>query len=287
MRYKKIILYFYRLILCLFLVCFFAWLFNKNIIPQGHLFLSKDFCSKSSFVSNLYPENRVGEIEIDENSNCWQKIFVEPVYFKTKIPRTFTRASVKISYSNPDQAIFQVGLMKKRINPLDWNFKLKLIENKIFDELDWHKLTRENVTLWQKEKKFNTIHEYVNNVPDDQKTVTFYYQFDEQAIKDKTKVVGWNRKTPLEYVDYIIAKYEPPQVMGEWKEKTIEFLVGPDYMNNHALEFIISSPGLTVNRNEIKINKIEINLYRKNSNFKIFIEDIVFYLSKKIAKIIN
>jgi len=47
----------------------------------------------------------------------------------------------------------------------------------------------------------------------------------------------------------------------EWQEGVVEFIAGPDYMNDHALEFMISAPGLTEARHEIKVGKIKIWLY--------------------------
>ena len=176
--------------------------------------------------------------------------------------------------------------MRERINPLDWIFKLKLIENKHFEDIDWLKLSNQGVTLWQKQKRFDSIYDYVNNLPKDQKTATFYYEFAEQAVKDKTKVIVWNSKTPLKYLDYIIAKYVSPyKIDNMWKHKTVEFLVGSEYMNDHYLEFMISSPGLTQNRNEIKIAGIDIELIRPPTTLSTFLLDLKDYFIHKFNKL--
>lgn len=292
----KYILFTYRVLLIIVFLLFFSWLAFQNIVISGKLHLVKDFCTDSDFISDLRPENRVGEIEKGGLDTCYQRIFVEPAYIKIKVPRTFNSAIVKITYSNPDEDIFQLGLMKKRINPLDWKFTLRLIENKVFDNLDWYKLTEQGVTLWQKQKKFDSIYDYVNNVPTDQKTTTFYYKFSPEAIKNPTKVVGWNLKTPLEYVDYIIAQYKTALVVDslsvdkygqkqEWREQTLEFLVGPDYMNDHALEFMLSAPELTENRNEIKVGRFEIELIRPATDWPTFLSDVKDYFIRKLGKL--
>lgn len=288
----KKILTIYRCLLILGVLAFLFWLLRKNIVVQGRLFLTRDFCFFSRFISDLYPKDRVGDIEEDDAGNCFQRIFVEPAYFKVKVPRTFTQAKVKITYANPQQHIFQLGLMKKREHPLDWRFSLRLLENKIFDALAWSRLTEQGVSLWQKRKEFESIHEFVNNVPDNRKTVTSFYQFSPEAVKDKTKVVEWNAETNLNYVDYIIALYQSPQAVASraltqtvWWENEVEFFAGDEHLNDHALEFIVSAPGLTGSRYEIKIRKIEVELSRTPTDWSTFFIDVNNYFLRKIKNV--
>ncbi|MCH7758805.1 hypothetical protein IID20_00380 [Patescibacteria group bacterium] len=282
----KIFLTIYRITLIIAFLLFFSWLAYKNTVVSGQLYLEKNFCEQTDFISDLYPENRIGGVEQGESGECFQRIFVEPAYFRVKIPRTFALVKLKIIYDNPDQNILQLGLMKKRINPLDWEFKIKPIENKIFDTLDWFKLSESDIILWQKQKKFETIYEYVNNLPIDQKTATFYYQFSTEAVEDSTKVVSWNIETPLEYVDYIITQYTPPKRIDEhWQEQVIEFLVGQEYISDHYLEFMISAPGLTERRYEIKIKNITVELNRPQTDWSAFLSDLKNYLIRKFSKL--
>jgi len=283
----------YRLILILAVLLLFAWLLNKNVVINGQLFASRDFCHSSSFISDLYPENRVGGIE-HENGDCFQRIFVEPAYFKVKVPRTFSQAKIKIVYANPDQDLFELGLMKKKEFPLDWRFTLRPLENKIFNNLDWELIVEEGISLWQKQKRFDSIHEFVNNVPDDEKTVTFYYQFSPEAVKDSTKVIQWNLNTNLDYVDYIIAQYHAPVVVASqsltktvWQENSVELLVGGEHMNDNHLEFILSAPSLTHSRHEIKIKRVEIELIRPATNWSDFFNDLKNYFLRKISNVRN
>ncbi len=160
----KHILKIYRIFLILIVLLLGVWLISKNLVMAGELIVEKDFCSPLRLISDFYPENRVGLIEREGDTECFQKIFIEPAYFKLKVPRTFGRVKVEIIYQNPDHPILQVALIQKRVNPLDWNFQLKPLEN---------------------------------------------------------------------------------PMSQEWQSGIVEFFAGPNYMNNHALEFMISAPGLT------------------------------------------
>jgi len=200
MRY---ILRVYRISLILCVIVLGIWLMYKNLVMAGELIVEKDFCSSSRLISDFYPENRVGLIEERGGTECFQRIFIEPAYFKLKVPRTFERVRVEIIYQNPEHPILQLALMQKRINPLDWNFKLKPLESPI---------------------------------------------------------------------------------SKEWKKGAVEFMAGLNYMNDHALEFMISAPGLTHARHEIKIKKIKVWLYRSSVNWKDILPDIRNYLINKIQK---
>ncbi|MDO9579720.1 MAG: hypothetical protein Q7J06_04005 [Bacteroidales bacterium] len=199
----KNILKIYRFFLILIVLLLGSWLISKNLVMDGELVVEKDFCFPSRLISDFYPENRVGSIERQEGEGCFQRIFIEPAYFKLKIPRTFNKVKVEITYQNPDHPVLQLALMQKRVNPLDWNFQLRPIE----------------------------------------------------SLQSE-----------------------------EWQTRIVEFIAGPDYMNDHALEFMISAPGLTKARHEIKIKKIKIWLYRSPVRGRDILPDIKNYLINKITK---
>jgi len=199
----KHILKIYRVFLILIVLLLGIWLISKNLVMAGELIVEKDFCYPSRLISDFYPTNRVGLIEKNGELECFQKIFIEPAYFKLKVPRTFNKVKVEIIYQNPDHPVLQLALMKKRINPLDWNFQLRQLE-------------------------------------------------------------------------YPISK--------EWQNGVVEFIAGPNYMNDHALEFMISAPGLTNMRHEIKIRNIKVWLYRDPFEWGDVWPDIKNYLTNKIKK---
>jgi len=282
---SKIILWSWRLVLFFWVLIFSLWLLWQNLVPSGYLKLNQDFCKPTVFISNLYPENRVGDLEIDEQGRCFQRFFDEPVYFKLKIPRSFEGARLKIYYQNENQPLFQVGLMKLKQNSTDWQFQLKPIENQIFDNLTWPKLTFTGLTLWQKEKRFETIQEFVNNLPANQKVATFYYKLAPEAIKNQNNVIVWNQKTSLQDVDYIIAKYQTPKIFGDLKVTEIDFLITPEFSDGRRIEFMFSAPEMIRNQTQIKIYRIEAELTREPltwENFKITIKNFINQIKEKL-----
>jgi len=272
---------FYRFLLILLFFLFFFLLFYKNFVPEGKLILVKDFCLENKFISDLYPEERV---KPPDKEKCEQAFFNEPVYFRVQVPRIFTGARVKLVFSNAKQPIIQLGVLRKRQQPTDWDFQMQLLENKIFDKLSWYKIEEDGISFWQKKKRFDSLAEFLNNLPMDQKTACFFYEIVQEAIKDRTKVVRWNEKTPLKYVDYIVSAYRSPLRKNGDLEKENEFLIGPDFINQGTIEFMISSPKIEDRRLEITLKKIEIVLEAPKLNFSNFWPAAWDYLKRKIKK---
>ena len=90
------------------------------------------------------------------------------------------------------------------------------------------------------------------------------------------------RINPLDW-NFQLKSLENP-ISKEWQKGVVEFMAGPNYMNDHALEFMISAPGLTDARHEIKIKKIKVWLYRSPFNWRNVCPDIKNYLINKIKK---
>lgn len=279
---NKKLLTIYRIILIILALVFLGWLIDKNMVKEGELKITKDFCSDSLFISDLYPEERVGQVE---KNNCWQRIFVEPAYFKVNVPRTFERIQLKITYFNPDQDIVQIGLMKKKEHPLDWRFTLKPMENSYLDNLSWFKLEEQGISLWQREKEFNSIYDFVNNLPLSEKILTFFYNFSPEILREREEIEEWELKDSLENKDYLIADYISPKIISnsnkEWKEQTVDFWAGQEHLNGNFYEFMISAPGFNNQRKEILIKNIEVRLKRPPTNWSNLIVDLKDYFLRK------
>lgn len=299
-----IVIWGWRIILLAIFLCFFLWLFWQNLAASGYFAIGKDFCRDASlpstptlsigqtdFFDSFYPVGRVSNIEVDERGRCFQRLMGEPVYFKAKMPRSFERVRAKIFYQNDDQPLFELGLMKNSQGSVEWQFQLKPLENQIFDQLGWYKISQGgitvHITLWQKKEKFETIQQFVNNLPANEKVATFHYELAPEAVKDPTKVIVWNYKTPMQYVDYVIAQYQPPQREGDLKIATADFLIAPEFAFDHQLEFIVSAPGLAREQTNVRIYKIEMELERgglTQQNLKEIFKTLGRRLIKKISQ---
>ncbi len=67
----------------------------------------------------------------------------------------------------------------------------------------------------------------------------------------------------LDNLNYIITDYTTPEMDGEWKKGIIEFDLRNAYIKNGTLRWILKTPGLKENGNEIIIKKIELEFVKK------------------------
>src|SRR3989339_1605267 len=134
----------------------------KDLVPGGHLEFTYDFSTDSPVVTNLFPANRLSEINrVNNTDSYWQQLEAEPVYFETRLPQKFETAEVELVYQNKSQPLIQVGL--RTLGENEWNYYFKPLENQLLDRLDWFKLESEDGTIWQKQKKYLSWPQFLDN----------------------------------------------------------------------------------------------------------------------------
>jgi hypothetical protein len=276
-NFIKLILWIWRALLVAGVILIILWLCSNNLVGSGVWKAEKDFCREmtqsvitsptTDFISDLYPADRVMAPTIDDQSRCEQSFFAEPVYFDINIPRSFSHVRLEIYYQNANQPLLQIGLAKVGQLSDDWTFQLQPLENQYFDKLNWSKIVKGDIALWQKNKQFNTIEQFVNNIPANQRVATFYYDLTAEAIKNPKKVITWNYNTPMQYVDYVISTYQPPKQVGDLKVGRVNFTINPEFSNGRQITFMFSAPNLGKLQQPIKIYKIVAELDREPTGF--------------------
>ena len=262
---KKVIIIF-RLFLIACAIILFFWLFIKDFIPSGVLVVKNDFFYKDIQISDLYPHVRVREIEKDKDGDWFQNMYIDPVYFKVNPPREFYKAKLKIKYKTERQPFFQTGI-KQGIGALD--FKFAPLEFKRLDDLDWDKIRKGNLVLYQKNKRYNSIDDFLENPPKDGR-IAIYNMDLELFDLEKYKTCVLNLETDLNYVSYIIADYIGPEIKDgslgvardRWKISEAEFEISRENFEDGRLIFILSAPNIDDNKGDINISDIEVTLLR-------------------------
>lgn len=184
MALKKILLFILRLIFLLLPFALALWLLYKDFVVSGQLFASYDFKNPSPFISVLRPQSRVSEILHTDTGDYFQTIKEEPVYFDIRMPRMLSTAEVSIVYKNFDQQIFEAGAMTDKDQ---WIFDLKPVENNIMDylfqdKLRWTLARDQDVVLFQRSKKFQSISDFLDNLPPNEKIATYNYAIPKDYI---------------------------------------------------------------------------------------------------------
>jgi hypothetical protein len=155
-----------------------GYLVDKELVISGKLIVKKDFDHSSPFIADLLPWQRVAGIKQDDQGNYSQEILAQPVYFDLNLPQRFTKGTAEITYKNDLTAcptLLQIG-GQASVN--DWEYAMKPLENQALDRLNWPKVTENGVVLYEREKKFNTIDEFLNNLPNTKRIAVYNYKLD-------------------------------------------------------------------------------------------------------------
>ena len=163
---------FLKIIILLLPLLIFIWLLNKQFAPFGKLEVKYNFKNESPFISEIYPEERVDILKLEDGKN-YKEILDDIVYFDLKLPRSsYQSAKVKIKFKNEDQSIFDLAALTSEEQ---WSFDTYTLENKFIDNSSWHKIQAEELILLQKENKFKTIGQFLKSISS--KTKIAYYNY--------------------------------------------------------------------------------------------------------------
>ncbi len=156
------------------------------IVPSGHIVyvnnFSKNFFASQTFIEKFTPPERV------ENGNGFIKISGDPVYFSFFSPRKFEQARVTVKYQNLNEErnpVLELGLL---MDKTVWNYKLEPLENKTLENLaaTWTKISSHGLTFLQREKKFNSLDDFLKSDP--QRNDLALYNYD---LKTKFTIAGY------------------------------------------------------------------------------------------------
>jgi hypothetical protein len=147
-------------------VIFLLWQF---IAPLGKIKYVSNFSKYTYFISELTPKDRVG-ISQNKINNL---VIGEPVYFYLRTLRPFSKAIVTINYTNPS-SLMELGICRDKAH---WNFERLPI---YFDALEKLALTdnvliENGLLLWQKQKNYVSVADFLQNPPALEKMGVYNY----------------------------------------------------------------------------------------------------------------
>ncbi len=157
----------------IWLITFVAlgWFLYMGVVPFGKVQYDYDFSKSSGFISKLSPTERV-----EEKRNGSQKIIGNPVYFSLYTPRTFDTAKIILEYENRDARLLEVGVLADKTV---WRYDLKPVMNATLDQiaLVWDTIREGNLVLFQKNKQYGTISDFLSHPPEMGKIAVYNYDW--------------------------------------------------------------------------------------------------------------
>lgn len=205
-----------RLSLFIFVFVLFVGLAANYFVIFGEKKISYDFSKKSPYISLFTPLDRVEQVRCEE-CGCYQVFRKEPIYFRLLTTTNFDHGELTLQYKTYNQPVVELGVAVGRDNHLNQLYPVKNdILQSLINSPDWQVVQKDDLYLIQKQKDFDTIPDFLNNLPYDKKIALYNYE--------------------LNY-DYQIADYQPQ----EEKNELLTFIKGSHnlftYINNEALDF--------------------------------------------------
>ena len=208
--------------------------------------------SQHVMVKGPTPEVRVLENKGFVSENYWE-IIIDPVYFHVFIPRQYDRVVVELEYMADAVPLIQLG---GALGKTGWNFAWHCVQNTALDTIDWPCLRDEDRGWWlcQKNPQYRSIENFLLAPPRYAKIVNYNFALPEGF--ERLAIDGYNHETNLETYDYIIAKYTPPAIEGDWKRSVAEFSFDELYQSPDGLQFALSAPGIDDRSQKVNIRSI-------------------------------
>lgn len=165
-------------------------LFWLKFVPGGYISYTHDLEGENNFISDITPAGRV----VEEDGRV--KIVGDPAYFFLRTPRPFRTATITLKYrfSAEDSEVMELGILADNIN---WRYKTKPVENKIIDRLFlvWDKIERNGDVLLQKQKKYASPEDFLDNPPPGEEIALYNYDWnksyllkDYEAVKEGARI---------------------------------------------------------------------------------------------------
>ncbi|MEI8361386.1 MAG: hypothetical protein WCG01_04610 [bacterium] len=161
-----------RLLFAAILLVVFSFLIYQSVVPFGRISYVRNFADESRFIDVIKPLERTQPV-----INGTQTITGGPVYFNLKAPRNFDQAEVTLTYRTSPIWQHQIIEMGVLVDQAHSQFKLEPIENTIIDKqlLDWKSLKKDQLFLYQKQVKYYSIDEFLNNLPNQNELAVYNY----------------------------------------------------------------------------------------------------------------
>jgi len=164
----------FKVITILVPIVLLFWLVERYFVINGRLDVIQNFRHPSKSISLIYTN---GYLPINKGKGIYhQALKQDKAYFKAKVPRRFHEAEVTLEYQNPDQNIFEMGVLK------EGQYPKAPLEHKTLDQLDWPKREKNGLILWQKESKYKSIDKFLADIPVEEKVAYYNYTIHREVI---------------------------------------------------------------------------------------------------------
>lgn len=152
-----------------------VFLFTKWLSPQGSFSCQKSY-GANYFLSLLKPsclDEPSPKERYSYNSKGELIVLADPLYLSVFSPRPFQEIELEIIYRpeiDENTAIFEAGFLA---DAKLWRYQLRPVYNHYLEKIlsDWSFTAASDLSLWQKDRKYNSLGEFTTDLKDDEKEI--------------------------------------------------------------------------------------------------------------------
>lgn len=154
------------------LTAFIVYIFLDNITPFG-ITIHYDLQQNDKAISSLGPKERV-KTESINGQNVFDQTH-DLIYFTTKMPFTFDKATVKVTYRNTsDNQTLALGFQDQN----SWHYDTQFIDVPFLNDTSWNITGTNSPFLYQRKKQFGSVDNFLANPPTNSLIGTYDYDMD-------------------------------------------------------------------------------------------------------------
>ncbi len=138
-----------------------VWLVAANLVPSGKFVARWRPGQPNALLGPVAPESRLLPLNIAADGTPYQSLVEEPVNFDVRLPSAFDTAKVTVVFSG-EPRIVEIGGLASRET---WTNDLRPAHNSIIDYLGWSAVEGDGLTLYEREKKFDSVGDFLADMP--------------------------------------------------------------------------------------------------------------------------
>lgn len=219
----------------------FGWLAWQELVPTGEFNVSWEPGDRSAFIDPIRPDQRV-EKPVQVEGFSGQRVVGDPVYTFIHPHREFSEITVAIQFDpQTEVSIVEAGALVSA-NGDDEVYHLQPVFNRLIEDSPWQQMTADGLVLLQRKPTYESISAFLAKPPAGSRIAT--YQFDQSLTKGTRRLLP-TLDLEKERVDFIIARYTPPQISTDGRIATATVRIDPSLalLQRGAWKFALSVPG--------------------------------------------
>ncbi len=237
MSYSKIRLIFRIIFISLFFLLL-LFVFYRNLNPLG---LSRvynySFSPKiNHFINPLLPKERVSQYYFSQTGDWYQTLKGPLVYFSLYpvSPKQQVKITVKYKSEVPEIIFGKVTSAGEELE-----FRASPFYHSFIQNLTWDYVEENGVYLYQKEKHFTSVQDYLSHYPKNQKNVVYF--FADGRMQDSLSL---NRlDNPEQEIDYLVTTCKKSAVTNDgWLETSLSFNLNDALILRQSTRFVFGIP---------------------------------------------